>query len=64
MNLKKKSLQDNIEIILNDSPKVTQIIQSGIHEALLKHKQDGQKICVFRDNKVTWIAFKDKADNK
>ena len=47
--------EDNISKILNDPSKVTQIIQSGIRDALLKHKQAGNQICVWRDNKVVWI---------
>ncbi len=48
-------MNDNITKILNDSEKVTKIIQSGINDALLKHKQAGNQICEWRDNKVVWI---------
>jgi len=48
-------LEDRISKILNDPSKVTQILQSGIQDALLKHKQAGNQICVWRDDKVTWI---------
>ena len=53
---KDKSLQDdNISNILNNPAKVTKIIQSGINAALLKHKQAGNQVCEWRDNKVVWI---------
>ena len=47
---------DTISIILNDSAKVTMIIQEGIKTALLKHKQAGNPVCEWRDNKVVWIS--------
>jgi hypothetical protein len=55
MKKDKNLTEDNISKVLNDPSKVTQIIQSGIREALLKHKQAGNQICVWRDNKVVWI---------
>jgi hypothetical protein len=55
MKTDKNLIEDNISKILNDPSKVTQIIQSGIRDALLKHKQAGNQICVWRDNKVVWI---------
>jgi hypothetical protein len=48
-------LDDNIKEILNDPDKVTKIIQSGIQSALLKHKQAGNQVCEWRNNKVVWI---------
>lgn len=47
---------ERISIILNDSAKVTMIIQEGIKTALLKHKQAGNPVCEWRDNKVVWIS--------
>lgn len=55
MKKDKNLVEDNISKVLNDSSRVTQIIQSGIQDALLKHKQAGNQICVWRDNKVVWI---------
>lgn len=53
---KDKNLQDdNISKILNNPAKVTKIIQNGINAALLKHKQAGNQVCEWRDNKVVWI---------
>lgn len=51
----KNLLDDNISKILNDPDKVTKIIQSGIQDALLKHKQAGNQVCEWRNNKVVWI---------
>lgn len=47
---------DPISIILNDPKRVTQIIQAGIKDALMKHKQAGNPICEWRDNKIVWIS--------
>ncbi|OGV35500.1 MAG: hypothetical protein A3E88_05195 [Legionellales bacterium RIFCSPHIGHO2_12_FULL_35_11] len=55
MKRDKNQIDDNISKVLNDPSKVTQIIQAGIRDALLKHKQAGNQICVWRDNKVVWI---------
>jgi hypothetical protein len=56
VNNKISKNDDSISIILNDSAKVTMIIQEGIKTALLKHKQAGNPVCEWRDNKVVWIA--------
>jgi hypothetical protein len=61
---KDKNVNDNITQILNDPEKVTRIIQSGIMDALLKHKQAGNQICEWRDNKVVWIPPEKIAINK
>jgi hypothetical protein len=46
---------DAISKILNDTDKITSIIQAGIHAALLKHKQAGNPICEWKNNKVVWV---------
>lgn len=51
----KHSADDHITKVFSDPIKVTQIIQKGINDALLKHKQAGNPICEWRDNKVVWI---------
>ena len=48
-------IDDYISSILKDPKKVTQIIQSGIKAALIKHKQAGNPICEWRDDKIVWI---------
>lgn len=50
---------DKISEIMNDPLKVRDIIQSGINEALLRHKQAGNPVCEWRDNKVVWIKPED-----
>lgn len=46
---------DAISQILSDTDKIIAIIQSGIHAALLKHKQAGNPICEWKNNKVVWV---------
>lgn len=41
--------------IFEDPVKLGKILQSGIHAALLKHKQAGNPICVDKDGEVIWI---------
>lgn len=55
MKKAKSSPDDHITKVFSDPIKVTQIIQKGINEALLKHKQAGNSICEWCDNKVVWI---------
>lgn len=50
-----KNQEDHIQKILDDPKKVVQILQEGIRSALLKHKQAGNPICEWRDDKVVWI---------
>lgn len=47
---------DEISKVFNDPTKITQVIQEGIQAALIKHKQAGNPICEWRDNKVHWIS--------
>jgi len=52
---KNAQIDDEISMIFNNPQIITQAIQAGIHAALLKHKQLGLPICVWRDDKVIWI---------
>ena len=47
---------EDIATIFNDQTKITQVIQSGIKAALLKHKQAGKPICEWKNDQVQWIA--------
>lgn len=64
MQKDKNLIDDNITEILNDPDKVTKIIQSGIQDALLKHKQAGNQVCEWRNNKVVWIPAEKIVINK
>jgi len=48
--------EDEISKAFNNPAKITQAIQEAIHAALLKHKQAGNPVCEWRNNKVVWIA--------
>lgn len=50
---------DKISEILSDPMRVRDIIQAGINAALLRHKQAGNPVCEWRDNKVVWIKPED-----
>ena len=45
-----------IENILKDYDKLTQILQTGIREALKIHKRAGNPVCGWRDGKNVWIS--------
>jgi hypothetical protein len=50
-----KNRNDNIEKILNNTEQLTKILQAGIKDALLKHKQAGNPICEWKNGKVVWV---------
>lgn len=54
--MKPQKNEDQISKILNDAEKVREIIQSGIHAALLKHKQAGNPVCTWKNGKVIWVS--------
>jgi len=64
MKQDERLMNDNITKILNDPDKVTKIIQSGINDALLKHKQAGNKVCEWRHNRVVWIPAEEIVINE
>ena len=47
---------DEISRVFQNPTKITKVLQLGIQAALLKHKQAGNPICEWRDNKVVWIS--------
>lgn len=47
---------DEISRVFQDPTKITKALQTGIQAALLKHKQAGNPICEWQDNKVVWVA--------
>lgn len=47
--------QDRISLLLADKEKITQALNKGVRDALLKHKQVGNPVATWRDGKVVWI---------
>ncbi len=45
--------------LLQDDRLVEDAINRGVREALLRHKQAGNPIAVWRDEQVVWIAPED-----
>ncbi|MES2219282.1 MAG: hypothetical protein V4501_12835 [Pseudomonadota bacterium] len=62
--MKNRRNDEEISKLFNDPDKLTIIIQSGIEDALLKHKQAGNPICEWKDNKVVWISAKNIPTSK
>lgn len=62
--MKPQKNEDKISKIMNDPKKVRDIIQSGINAALLKHKQAGNPVCEWRNDKVVWVQPEDIVVNK
>ncbi|MBI5182484.1 MAG: hypothetical protein HZA06_06200 [Nitrospirae bacterium] len=51
----KQKHSDKIKEVLSDPDNVTQALVQGVREALLKHKQAGNPIVVWRDGKIVWL---------
>jgi DNA-binding XRE family transcriptional regulator len=54
----KKKIND-ISTLVGDADYITQAIQDGILFALRQHKMAGNPICIWKDNKVTWVPPED-----
>lgn len=60
MSSKKYSSSHEISRVFEEeTSRLTQALQEGIHAALLRHKQAGQPVCEWRDNQVVWIKPED-----
>lgn len=57
--MKPQKSNDRILEIMSDAEKVRQIIQTGIKDALLKHKQAGNPVCGWKNGKVYWVKPED-----
>ena len=57
--MKPQKNEDKISQIMNDSEMVRKIIQSGINDALLKHKQAGNPVCGLKNGEVFWVEPQD-----
>ncbi len=53
--IKKEKHKDRITEALADKEKITQALTEGVREALLKHKQAGNPVVVWRNGKMVWL---------
>ena len=53
--IKKEKHKDRITEALADKEKITQALTQGVREALLKHKQAGNPVVVWRNGKMVWL---------
>jgi hypothetical protein len=51
----KAEQRDKIAEAFDDPEKITQALAQGVRDALLKHKQAGNPIVIWRDGKAVWI---------
>jgi len=54
MAVKEKHI-DKIAEAFSNPEKITQALAKGVRDALLKHKQAGNPIVVWRDGKIVWF---------
>lgn len=47
--------RDKIEEALADREKILKAVETGVREALKKHKQAGNPVVVWRDGKMVWL---------
>ena len=55
MGIKEKH-KDSIAEAFANPERITHALAQGVRDALLKHKQAGNSICEWRDDKVVWIS--------
>lgn len=55
----KEKHRDKITEAFADPEKITQALAQGVRDALLKHKQAGNPVVVWREGKAVWIAPED-----
>jgi hypothetical protein len=51
----KEEHRDKITAAFADPEKITQALAKGVRDALLKHKQAGNPIVVWRNGRAVWI---------
>jgi hypothetical protein len=51
----KEKPRDKIAEAFSNPEKITQALAKGVRDALLKHKQAGNPIVVWRDGKIVWL---------
>jgi hypothetical protein len=51
----KEKHRDKIAEAFSNPEKITQAVAKGVRDALLKHKQAGNPIVVWRDGKIVWL---------
>ena len=54
MTIKEKH-KDKITEAFADPEKITHALAQGVRDALIKHKQAGNPIVVWRDGKIVWL---------
>jgi hypothetical protein len=52
---RREKYKDRITETLADKDKITQALTQGVREALLKHKQGGNPVVVWRNGKMVWL---------
>ena len=56
---KKTKSKKDIGKLMADDNLVLRALKKGVQQALRRHKQAGNPVCVWRDGKVVWIRPKD-----
>ena len=51
----KEEHKDRISGAFADPEKITQALIKGVREALLKHKQAGNPVVVWKNGKIVWL---------
>lgn len=58
----KEKHKDRIAEVFADPDKVTKALAQGVRDALLKHKQAGNPIVIWRDGKIIWLKPEEFAE--
>ncbi len=50
-----EKVRDSISEMFENKEIITRALARGVHEALLRHKQAGNPVAVWRDGKTVWL---------
>lgn len=56
--------RDRISEMFENKEEITKALAHGVHKALLRHKQAGNPVAVWRDGKTVWFKPEDIVLNK
>jgi hypothetical protein len=51
----KDGMRNRIEKLFAEGTAIDEALKQAVRQALLRHKQEGNPICEWRDGKVVWI---------
>ncbi len=54
--MKTEAKKDVNRILIEDGRVIDEALKQGVRDAMLRHKEAGLPVCIFRDGKAVWIS--------